>query len=408
MNVNSKTWDGWHPGEFQIHFIHTGVAESIFLVFPDSTTMLLDCGDQAAITRHFSVPVVPGPERLAGEWIARYVARTNPNGRSVDWLVVSHFHSDHAGTPRWQKYPRVESAFPGVSEPCGPVGGCARSGIGLAAEFLRFKRATDRGFPTYADPLALGGDGQEQPEIANHVRSVWQRLQSRDGLILEKFRLGASDQFVAERGPAPGFSVRNICANGRVAMPDGSVRDLYAPILEKETPAAFNENALSLGMVFTYGEFRFGTFGDFSDKPTMPDGSVINIEDTLAQAVGHVHVAKMNHHGHHTTSKAFFETLHPSVWVACVWDQLHCTDDSMQLLPLPGAPASRQPLVVPTFLPDHAEPKPLWHSLVPAACRVGCHVVISVPQGGRSFNLSLIDARDENMTVLDSRTFETL
>ena len=32
-------------GELDIHFIHTGVGEQTFFVFPDGTTMLLDCGD---------------------------------------------------------------------------------------------------------------------------------------------------------------------------------------------------------------------------------------------------------------------------------------------------------------------------------------------------------------------------
>ena len=32
----------WKPGEFQVHFIYTGVAESMFWIMPDGTTMLLD------------------------------------------------------------------------------------------------------------------------------------------------------------------------------------------------------------------------------------------------------------------------------------------------------------------------------------------------------------------------------
>ena len=41
----------WRPGEFKIHFIHTGVGECLFFVFPDGTTLMLDCGDHAALTR---------------------------------------------------------------------------------------------------------------------------------------------------------------------------------------------------------------------------------------------------------------------------------------------------------------------------------------------------------------------
>ena len=410
MNTNAHTnpWPGWHSGDFQIHLIHTGSAESIFLIFPDSTTMLLDCGDQAAITRPLSVPIVPGPERLSGEWVARYIARVNPNGTDVDWCVVSHFHSDHAGTPRWQKFPRVASSFPGAPEPVGPIGnGCARSGIGLAAEFLHFRHATDRGWPTYADPLPLGLDGQEQDEVAALVRTVWEALRERDGLEVEPFRLGATDQFRPLRGDAPGFSVRNVCANGRLAMPDGPVRDLYAERLAREHPRRFNENALSLGMVFTYGAFRFFAGGDFSDRFTNPDGRSVFIEDELGEAVGHCHVAKINHHGHHAGGRPFAAAVRPKVWLACVWDQLHCTNDTMESLLVPGAPDDAQPLLVPTVLPVTEAGELPWWRFVPDACRTGCHAVLTVPPGGETFRLDLLDARDEEMRVAETFEFRT-
>ena len=80
-----KAWQGWEQGEFQVHFIYTGVAESMFFIMPDGTTMLLDCGDHNAIGRgKLAVPVLPHEGRHAGEWIARYVERVNPNGRDVE------------------------------------------------------------------------------------------------------------------------------------------------------------------------------------------------------------------------------------------------------------------------------------------------------------------------------------
>ena len=44
-------YGGWARGHFQIHFIYTGAGESLFLIFPDGTTMLLDCGDFEAGAR---------------------------------------------------------------------------------------------------------------------------------------------------------------------------------------------------------------------------------------------------------------------------------------------------------------------------------------------------------------------
>ena len=69
-----KAWKGWKKGQFQIHLIYTGVSESMFLIFPDGTTMLLDCGDHNAVGRgKLAVPVLPNPDRHAGEWILRRI-----------------------------------------------------------------------------------------------------------------------------------------------------------------------------------------------------------------------------------------------------------------------------------------------------------------------------------------------
>ena len=76
----ASVWKGWKKGHFQAHFIYTGVAESIFLIYPDGTTMMIDCGDHPAHERgKKAIPIQPDMSRHAGEWVARYVTRVNPN-----------------------------------------------------------------------------------------------------------------------------------------------------------------------------------------------------------------------------------------------------------------------------------------------------------------------------------------
>ena len=397
---SNPKWRGWRRGELQIHFIHTGVGESIFAILPDSTSMLIDCGDQAAITRGpHAVPVVPGPERLACEWVARYVLRVNPNGADVDWAILTHFHGDHSGTPYWQKYRSV------FGESVKAIGDCARSGFGLAAEYLHFRRGTDRGVPGYDDPITPSKG--ELGVVIQHIRALWEDLRRRDGLVAEPFRLGATDQFTAEHGGAEGLEIRNVCANGRLAMPDGTIRDLYAERIAREHPSVLNENAMSLGMVVRYGNFRMLLGGDFSDRFPGPDGREVFVEDYLGEAVGRCDVAKINHHGHHAMGSALAAALRSDAYIACVWDNLHCTDDTMESLLVPGAPDDEQPLFLPTVLPVRADGERPWWRFVPEQCRTGCHVVVTVPPGGERYDVSLIDARDEEMRVVGEFSKET-
>ena len=396
-----KAWSGWTKGHFQIHFIHTGVAESMFLVFPDGTTMLLDCGDHAALTRlNLSVPVLPNPGRLAGDWIARYVERVNPAKNAVDYMLLSHFHADHCGTPNWQARSRGKENT--------PLGMCpgARSGFGLAAERLRFARAIDRGWPDYNDPIPLVDGVDSELE---HMKRLYAWLQKRDNLQIEKFRLGATDQIVPLKDAAacPGFSVKNITANGKILLKDGSIRNLYAGHLKAKR---LNENGMSLGMVFRYGKFSFFTAGDFSDRLRQGGGlPPFEIEDALAEAVDPVNIAKVNHHGHYSMPKRLVGALRARVWMFCVWDQLHAVAPVMaRLADRETYPGDR--LLCPTVFPaerrreDAGKP---WLADVAQEVFEGAHVVVDVPPGGETYSLTFLSAADESMAVRGKMSFKS-
>ena len=95
-----ERYPGWRKGELDIHFIQTGVGEQTFFIFPDGTTMLLDCGDfyWEKWVDH-TIPRSPSPERLGGEWVSRYVQRLIPQ-RTIDYFLLSHWHGDHCGNPK--------------------------------------------------------------------------------------------------------------------------------------------------------------------------------------------------------------------------------------------------------------------------------------------------------------------
>ena len=390
-----KPWRGWEKGEFQIHFIYTGVAESMFLIFPDGTTMLLDCGDfDAAARGEKSVPILPSADRHAGEWIARYVTRVNPSVTDVDYMLLSHYHNDHAGSDRFyaEKIIRDGKEYP-------------LSGFSQAAQILNFHKAIDRCYPD--DDSSLKWADQDTVGL---MQDFYAYMQKHKGLQIEKFRLGATDQIVQLHNPLryPTFQVRNICGNGCIAYPDGRIKDLFEArkVAGKENK---NENAMSLGMVFSYGPFRFYTAGDFSAKFKDPDGTPRFIEDDIADVCGSVTVAKVNHHGHNSMSRKLVSALSPQVWVSCVWDQLHNLPPCMQLLSDRSIyPGDR--VICPTIMPAARREKDrdaAWMKDIAPETFEGCHIVLNVDREGKSYSVSFIPARDESMTVCSIMHFNS-
>lgn len=378
-------WAGWTKGHFQIHSIYTGVGESLFLIFPDGTTALIDCGDWPAAKRgKLAVPCLPNAETHAGEWVARYVKRVNPHPGEIDYLVVSHLHSDHTGIESWAK-PKPPD-FP-------DNGGCARSGFALVAETAKFRKAIDRGWPSYDDPLPLDAKHDGWAELV-HMKKIYAWLKKRDGMSVEQCRVGATDQIAQLRAPGefPDFKVTNICGNGRVLMRDGSIdTSLNAMYREKRR---YCENAMSIGHLFRYGAFTFYSAGDFSDPG-------FGVEEKMAQAVGRVQVAKINHHGYKSMASELVGALCARVWIANVWDQLHVLAETMgRLCDRTTYPDER--LIVPGIFTKERRAedagKP-WMKDVPAEVYEAAHVVIDVPPGGKTYSMAFLGAADEKMTV---------
>lgn len=388
-----RPWPGWKEGQFQIHFIYTGVAESMFLIFPDGTTMLLDCGDfDAAARGALAVPVLPGPERHAGEWIARYVTHVNPSITDVDYMLLTHYHNDHAGSDRFyaEKLIRDGEEY-------------ALSGFSQAAETLNFRKAIDRCWPDKPTSLRFA-----DPDSTRLMQRFYTYMEKHRGLQVETFRLGATDQIVPLHHPGgyPSFQVRNICGNGCISCPDGSIKDLFEACNAAGKPVR-NENAMSLGMVFSYGPFSFYTAGDFSARFREPNGAERFIEDDLADVCSHVNVAKVNHHGHNSMSRKLVATLSPQVWVSCVWDQLHNLPGTMELLSDRSIyPGNR--IICPTIMPAERRAKDGdadWMKDVAPEAFEGGHVVVNVEKGGRRYSVNWLSAADESMTVRSVQRF---
>ena len=394
--ITKKTWKGWQKGQFQVHFIYTGVAESLFFIFPDGTTMLLDCGDHnvKSSAGEQAVPILPGDHLHAGEWIARYVQKVNPNGKSVDYMMLSHYHCDHAGSEVWYAGTETHSGESYVL-----------SGFSQAAQQLDFSHAIDRLWPGYDTPLPMVDDANK---VFTHMKKFYDYMQSSRGLQIESFRLGATDQIVPLHDTVKGFSVRNVCGNGYISLPDGSVQDLYAE-LKANPPEYFNDNGMSLGLEFSYGPFRFFTAGDFCASPTLPTGGKRNIEESLAAAVLPCDVSKVNHHGYQSMPAKLVSALRSRVWVSCVWRQDHNQSEVLSRLSSRSLyPGDR--LICPgIFTPERkaADVGSSYLDDIAPASSTGGHIVLNVEEGGEKYTITYLDARDESLSVLSSAEFET-
>lgn len=399
-NIPGQKWTGWKKGHFQVHFIYTGAGESAFYIFPDGTTMLLDCGHLDALARGpKAVPLLPHAGKGSGEWVARYVTRVNPHGTKVDYMMLSHYHNDHGGGDGFFTSEEIWEGEP-----------YRYSGFSEAAKTLTFGKAFDRCYPEPWDPFPLddGFDGG----CPGHIRKFYRRMEKERGMVVEKFRVGAVNQvrMLHDAAAYPEFNIRNICGNGRIANPDGTVRDLFKDYIEREHPGSLGENGMSLGMVVSYGPFRFFTAGDFSEKLKLADGTSVEIEDILGEVTGPADVAKINHHGHHSMYPGLVRALRSQVYVSCVWDQLHNLADTMTRLDDRSSYPGDRVLYAGVYPPERRakDDGEQWQRIIDHSCYDGAHIVLDVEPSGRRFSITAIAACDESMTVRSCREFRTM
>ena len=377
----------WRLGELQVHFVYTGLSEAIFVILPDSTSVLLDCGDNSGPkSGRWSIPVPQGLSITAGEAVAKYVADVNPNGTAVDYMVLTHFHCDHCGRKSDEISPRPDGAY-------------FRSGFGSALESLSFRKAIDRGWPDYASPHPL----VEQRAELEHMKKIYAYLAKRDGLTVERLRVGARDQLVPLHGGVgcEAFTVFNLAASGVVAdEKSGRIRDWYA----KFPGGRIDENPMSIAFIMSLGKFRLYTGGDLYGFVWDEKGERRWLETVaLPPAIAaRVHVAKTNHHASDSMNAETCRALSPQVWVSQVWNPLQNKDAALnEMAKIDGC----------AFYPGWLDAKRLdapestgWRRMVERAAIVGSHTVVTVAPGGDRYSVAAVSPVDGSMLSVRSFT----
>ena len=370
----------WRSGGLDIHHIATGRGDSTLIIGPDGTSQMIDAG-ASATPPPAALDIQPGPERRAGEWIGRYALRhLKATGHpGLDTLLVSHLHPDHLGD--------VTEA-----SPLAPGGGYRLAGVSDVAALLPIGVVVDRGYPDYAYP---------QPWTAPFALNYQAFIQTRvaRGGEVERFRVGALDQFALRRRPAdfPTFAVRNLAANGEVWTGQGT-RKLFPPLASLAKDDLPDENACSTAIHLRYGAFDYFAAGDLTSNSF--DGALPwrDVETPAAQAAGAVEVAVAPHHGmFDATSADAVRALRPRTWIILGWHAAHPSITTLERMFSQRLYAGPREVFATGLSPANA----LAHKRL--TDRLGSrsgHVVVRVAPGGASYRVVITSQHDEGDRVL--------
>lgn len=371
----------WTPGEFDIHHIDTGRGNATFLLGPDGTTLLIDCGATNE-GPNVSAPTRPDAARKPGEWVARYALRqARTAGRNtLDYAIATHIHPDHVGD------------LPTGSEPA-PTGGYTATGLSQVDERMPIETVIDRGYPDYGllqPPKA--------PFAANYL--VWLDARKRAGRRVERLQVGSNQQIrLRDAKRFPGFSVHALAANGRVWTGNGdqsrSVFPLLASLAAAELPS---ENCCSIALRISYGRFSYFTGGDLNADTH--DGRVpwLDVESAAADACGRVEVAVADHHAYFDAcGPRFTARLDAQAYVIPSWHLTHPAP--AQLERLIGAWPNEKPHDV--FALEMLEANKLFNSRWVRQMRsTQGHVVVRVAEDGNSYRIFVVDSTTEDGKVV--------
>ncbi len=155
----------WQEGYLDIHHISTGSGNATLFIFPDGTTLLFDAGDVDRKARLRTPnplkvsPHLPNDSSSSGKCIVSYSKGVYPSISTIDYAVISHFHSDHYG-----------SLDP--SSRLSAKGNYYLTGITEVNEYLPVRTLIDRNYPAYDYPVDLKTNVLDKETFANYLAFV--------------------------------------------------------------------------------------------------------------------------------------------------------------------------------------------------------------------------------------------
>lgn len=403
----NKPLSTWSEGFLDIHFVNTTDGESVFIVFPDKTQMLIDCASSAATTGKAEMDKRWNPSELGSTLITSYIRKCMEwtGNKTLDYAVLTHFHNDHfggfdtkysmsptGGDYRQYGYAEILDEFD------------ANQGYGIG-------KLVDRAYPDYNYPFDLIERSTNYNGVRNYVNAVKWHVQNK-GMNAEIFKSGSNSQFNLKYNASryPAFKVQNVSVNGEIWTGSGTSATKTFPALEaiqctfdsngranvQNEDDCPEENHNSIVMKISYGKFDFYTGADMQY-----DGrsykSWKDIELPVAKVVGQVEVMKANHHAvTNTNQKEAVQALNPQAIVIASWQDLHPRTlifESMQ------ASAPTADFFITNFVTSPRSDKDISSAVAARVKGKNGHIVIRVSEGGEEYKIYTLSDSDGKMIV---------
>ncbi|WP_038291516.1 ComEC/Rec2 family competence protein [Zooshikella ganghwensis] len=391
-NLVGKDLPKWQSGYLDIHHINTGRGDAAFIVFPDSTTLLIDAGDISesrprTLTAR-NAKLVPDDSKTAGEWIIDYIRQFHPNKETanLDYALITHFHEDHMGevdeTSKQSK-----------------LGDFQITGITEIAESIPIVTLIDRAYPGYSLPEPMLSEAYKNKMYSSQdlddqsfiktMEAYWHFIacHKKQGMQIQSIDVGSKQQIKLKNHPNkyPEFSIANIHGNGKAWT--GWNNTTFSLFDDEKIPG---ENNLSIGIRISYGQFDYYTGGDISGNDDYGSPDFSSEEAKVAPVIGPVDVATLNHHGNSDSQSTFFvRTIRPKVWIQQNWSSDHPSDEVLSRISSTSLYPGKRYIFANNLLA--ATKNVIGSKVSKAYSSTQGHIVVRVYEAGTKYQVILLD-----------------
>ena len=374
-----KPLPAWKEGWLDIHAINSGRGECTFLIMPDGTTLCVDAGEIAPNGGdHPRVDPKPNKEVRAYKVYAEYIKKYLPQGQSsLDYMLVTHFHTDHIGT-----FTEYKDTYHLSNEHI-------LTGVTALYEEVPFDKVIDRINPNYSQITSTSTNATKRWE---EYRSFVNWAKRSKSMNAEKSVVGSEDQLVMVRNPQayPGFKILINAANGEYWNGTSSV-GLFSGVPD--------ENSNSISFLLSYGDFDYLSSGDAGTQNAVGRALITAVNKPVEAMKAH------HHFSWNTMSAAMMKVYKPKVVVSqsfydhqpdmghdwlCEGEE-YSSDSNQEFQKAWNAYSSDKYWYFTNVHPKTAEVYP--YEVAKMRSRNG-HVVIRVKEGGSEFYVYVLDDTD--------------